>query len=125
MSEEIENTENGESIGRIEVAPEVLITIVRKTVLDIKGVEEMAPIPADVARFFRRAPRHNGVVLQYKNNRLTFDLYLHMDPNVNLRETSRAVQVAVIEAIDKMVGVPVDAVNVHVEDVVYAQGQAA
>ncbi len=85
----------------------------------------MAPIPADVARFFRRAPRHNGVVLQYKNNRLTFDLYLHMDPNVNLRETSRAVQVAVIEAIDKMVGVPVDAVNVHVEDVVYAQGQAA
>lgn len=122
MSEEIENAE---SIGRIEVAPEVLITIVRKTVLDIKGVQEMAPIPADVARFFRRAPRHNGVVLQYKNNRLTFDLYLHMDPNVNLRETSRAVQVAVIEAIDKMVGVPVDAVNVHVEDVVYAQGQAA
>lgn len=125
MSEETDNMENGESIGRIEVAPEVLITIVRKTVLDIKGVQEMAPIPADVARFFRRAPRHNGVVLQYKNNRLTFDLYLHMDPNVNLRETSRAVQVAVIEAIDKMVGVPVDAVNVHVEDVVYAQGQAA
>ena len=125
MSEETENMENGESIGRIEVAPEVLITIVRKTVLDIKGVQEMAPIPADVARFFRRATRHNGVVLQYKNNRLTFDLYLHLDPNVNLRETSRAVQVAVIEAIDKMVGVPVDAVNVHVEDVVYAQGQAA
>lgn len=122
MSEEIENAE---SIGRIEVTPEVLITIVRKTVLDIKGVQEMAPIPADVARFFRRAPRQKGVVLQYKNNRLTFDLYLHMDPNVNLRETSRAVQVAVIEAIDKMVGVPVDAVNVHVEDVVYAQGQAA
>lgn len=125
MSEETENMENGESIGRIEVAPEVLITIVRKTVLDIKGVQEMAPIPADVARFFRRAPRHSGVVLQHKNNHLTFDIYLHMDPNVNLRETSRAVQVAVIEAIDKMVGVPVDAVNVHVEDVVYAQGQAA
>lgn len=117
--------EQTESTGRIEVAPEVLITIVRKVVLDMKGVREMAPVPADVARFFRRSPRHDGIVLHFKDGRLTFDLYLNMDPNVNLRETSRAVQVAVVEAIDKMVGIPVDAVNVHVEDVVYKQGQTA
>ena len=117
--------ESSESIGRIEIAPEVLLTIVRKVVLDMKGVREMASIPADVANFLRRLPRHGGVVLQYKENRLTFDIYLNMDPNVNLRETSRAVQVAVVEAIDKMVGIPVDAVNVHVEDVVYKQGQTA
>lgn len=117
--------EETESIGRIEVAPEVLLTIVRKAVLDIKGVREMASVPAGVAHFFRRSPRHDGVVLRYENKRLNFDLYLYMDPDVNLRETSRAVQLAVIEAIDKMVGVPVDAVNVHVEDVVYTQGQTA
>jgi uncharacterized alkaline shock family protein YloU len=64
-------------------------------------------------------------VLNYKENHLAFDIYLNMDPNVNLRETSRAVQVAVVEAIDKMVGIPVDAVNVHVEDVVYTHGQTA
>jgi uncharacterized alkaline shock family protein YloU len=114
-----------ESIGRIEVAPEVLITIVRKVALDMKGVREMASIPADVAHFLRRSPRNDGVALHYKENRLTFDIYLNMDPNVNLRETSRGVQVAVVEAIDKMVGIPVDAVNVHVEDVVYRQGQTA
>lgn len=118
-------TQQTESIGRIEVAPEVLITIVRKVVLDRKGVREMASVPADMARFFRRPPRHNGIVLQFANGHLTFDIYLNMDPNVNLRETSRAVQVAVVEAIDKMVGIPVDAVNVHVEDVVYNQGQTA
>ncbi len=117
--------EPSKSIGRIEIAPEVLLTIVRKVVLDMKGVREMASIPADVANFLRRSPRHGGVVLHYKENRLTFDIYLNMDPNVNLRETSRAVQVAVVEAIDKMVGIPVDAVNVHVEDVVYKQGQTA
>jgi uncharacterized alkaline shock family protein YloU len=48
-----------------------------------------------------------------------------MAPNVDLRAASRAIQVAVIEAIDKMVGVPVDSVNVHVEDVVYTQDQTA
>jgi uncharacterized alkaline shock family protein YloU len=114
-----------ESIGRIEVAPEVLLTIVRQEVLSIPGVNRMAPIPAEVGHLFRRASRHEGVVLEYADNRLSFDVYVFMDPDVNLRETSQAIQVAVIEAIDKMVGVPVDAVNVHVEDVIYAQGQIA
>ena len=114
-----------ESIGRIEVAPEVLLTIVRQEVLSVEGVNRMAPIPAEVSHLFRRASRQEGVVLDYSDNRLAFDVYVYMEPDVNLRETSRAIQVAVIDAIDKMVGVPVEAVNVHVEDVIYAQGQTA
>ena len=117
--------EETESIGRIEVAPEVLLTIVRQEVLNIRGVQKMAPVPAEVSNLFRRTSRRDGVLLDYGDNRLAFDLYVYMDPEVNLRETSRAIQVAVIEAIDKMVGIPVDAVNVHVEDVIYAQGQTA
>jgi uncharacterized alkaline shock family protein YloU len=117
--------EQQESMGRIEVAPEVLLTIVRKAVLDIRGIRSLAPVPADVGNLFRRSARHEGIALDYREKRLTIDIYLFMDPNVNLRDTSRAVQVAVIEAIDKMVGIPVDAVNVHVEDVVYTQGQTA
>ena len=117
--------ENEESIGRIEVAPEVLLTIVRQEVLSTEGVNRMATIPAEVSHLFRRASRQEGVVLDYSDNRLSFDVYVYMDPDVNLRATSTAIQVAVIEAIDKMVGVPVDAVNVHVEDVIYAQGQIA
>jgi uncharacterized alkaline shock family protein YloU len=117
--------EQEESIGRIEVAPEVLLTIVRQEVLSTEGVNRMASIPAEVSHLFRRASRHEGVVLDYSDNRLSFDVYVYMDPDVNLRETSKAIQVAVIEAMDKMVGVPVGAVNVHVEDVIYAQGQIA
>ena len=117
--------EQQESIGRIEVAPEVLVTIVHQEVLGIRGVRRMAPVPSDVGHLFRRLPRHDGVILDYSDSRLAFDIYVYMEPDINLRETSRAIQVAVVEAIDKMVGVPVDAVNVHVEDVVYAQGQTA
>jgi uncharacterized alkaline shock family protein YloU len=40
-------------------------------------------------------------------------------------ETSQKLQAAVVEAIDKMVGLPVAAVNVHVEDVVYALDETA
>lgn len=117
--------EQQESIGRIEVAPEVLLTIVHQEVLGIKGVNRMASAPAEVGSLFRRSSRYEGVVLDYAENTLNFDVYVFMNPDVNLRETSRAIQVAVIEAIDKMVGVPVESVNVHVEDVIYAQGQTA
>lgn len=113
-----------ESIGRIEIAPEVLLTIARFAVLDVEGVAKLVPAPTEVGHLFRRAPRNDGILLDFTGGQLHFDIYVVMKPNVNVLETSRAVQSAVIEAIDKMVGLPVESVNVHVEDVVYAQGEA-
>jgi len=48
-----------------------------------------------------------------------------MDPHVNIMETSRKLQSAVVEAMNKMIGLEVQSVNIHVEDVVYEQGEAA
>jgi uncharacterized alkaline shock family protein YloU len=48
-----------------------------------------------------------------------------MEPHVNILETSRKLQRAVVEAMDKMVGLAVSSVNIHVDDVVYSQGEAA
>lgn len=121
MSEE----ESKESIGRIEIAPEVLTTIVRYTTLEVDGVNKLAPVPADVVRLFRRAVRDDGILLDYADGLLQFDIYVYMDPHVNMLQTSQQVQASVIEAIDKMVGLPVAAVNVHVEDVVYALDETA
>jgi uncharacterized alkaline shock family protein YloU len=121
MSEE----ETKESIGRIEVAPEVLTTIVRHVTLEVEGVSALAAVPADVGRLFRRAVRQDGILLNYDDGRLQFDIYVFMDPHVNVLEASQQVQAAVVEAIDKMVGLPVAAVNVHVEDVVYSLDETA
>jgi uncharacterized alkaline shock family protein YloU len=117
--------EHRESIGRIEIAPEVLTTIAHYTTLDVEGVNKLAPVPADVSRLFRRAVRHDGILLNYTEGKLLFDIYVFMNPHVNVLETSQKVQAAVVEAIDKMVGIPVDAVNVHVEDVLYALDETA
>lgn len=117
--------EQRESIGRIEIAPEVLITIAQKTTLGVEGVNRMASMPSDMGALFRRAVRQDGVVLDYSDGRLAFDIYVMMDPHVNVRETSRHIQTAVIEAVDKMVGIAVHAVNVHVEDVLYSVDETA
>jgi uncharacterized alkaline shock family protein YloU len=114
-----------QSIGRIEVAPDVLATIAYYAALRVEGVSKMAPIPAEVARLFRRETRHHGVLLDLADHKIKFDIYVIMSPHVNIMETSQRLQTAVIEAIDTMVGIPVNSVNIHVEDVVYAQGEAA
>jgi uncharacterized alkaline shock family protein YloU len=119
------NTQLHESIGRIEVAPDVLAMIAYYAALRVDGVAKMAPIPADVARLFRRDTRHHGVLLDLADDKIKFDIYVIMNPHVNIMETSQRLQTAVIEAIDTMVGIPVNAVNIHVEDVMYAQGEAA
>ena len=129
MSEETLESEQSperESIGRVEVAPGVLTTIAHYATLNVDGVNKMAPAPADVGQLFRRhVARNEGVVLDYSSGNLIFDIYVLMDPHVNVRETSRRLQASIVEAIDKMVGVPVDKVNIHVEDVVYDVGETA
>ncbi|MCA9974159.1 MAG: Asp23/Gls24 family envelope stress response protein, partial [Anaerolineales bacterium] len=87
----------------------------------MEGIQRMAAVPADVARLFRRSIQHDGILLNLSEDKVKFDIYVIMNPNVNIMETSRALQAAVVEAIDTMVGIPVDAVNIHVEDVVYSQ----
>ena len=115
--------EQRESMGRIEIAPEVLLTIARQAILEVEGVRRMAAVPPEPGKLFRRVMRQDGIVLHFEDNRLTFDIYVLMEPGVNIVERSRAAQAAVREAMDKMVGIPVQAVNIHVEDVVYGQGQ--
>lgn len=116
-------SEQKESYGRIEVAPEVLATIAHFAALRVEGVYKMGQIPPDMARVFRRAAKHDGVVLDLTDNKINFNIYVIMEPRVNIMEASRQIQVAVKEAMDTMVGVPVEAVNVHVEDVLYQQGE--
>ncbi|MCA9981090.1 MAG: Asp23/Gls24 family envelope stress response protein [Anaerolineales bacterium] len=111
-----------QSLGRIEVAPEVITTIARFVIRDIEGVTRMGTPPSGL---WRRATRHEGVVLQYEDGRLVFDIYVLMNPHSNMVETSRQLQAAIVEAMDYMVGIPVETVNIHVEDVTYKQDEVA
>ncbi|MEM7113123.1 MAG: Asp23/Gls24 family envelope stress response protein [Chloroflexota bacterium] len=107
-----------ESIGRIEVAPEVLATIAHFATMKVEGVAKMASVPSDVARLLRRGTRQDGLILDLANDEVKFDIYVIMERDVSLLDVSRKVQTAVKEAMDTMVGIPVAAINVHVEDVV-------
>lgn len=111
--------ESGSEIGRIEVVPEILLAIAERNTLRTEGVVRMADIPTGVGRFHSRRLRNENILLSIDDEVVSFEIFVIMDANVNLMDTSRNVQAAIVEGVNNMVGLPVDAVNVHVEDVSY------
>ncbi|HMZ07749.1 MAG TPA: Asp23/Gls24 family envelope stress response protein [Anaerolineales bacterium] len=113
-----------ETQGKTTVSPEVLTTIARLSALEVPGVSRLAPIPGGVNRLFRRGTG-DGVRIEAKDNLVNADLYLILKDNVNIREVSRNIQQNVTRAIQEMVGFDVGEVNIHIEDIDFAEADEA
>ena len=111
-------TEESPRHGRTTIAPDVLLTIAKLSALGVPGVAHMSPVPGGVNRLFRRGVG-DGVRIEVKDQSVAVDLYLVVKHDVNVQETSRAVQAEAARAIHEMVGMEVLAVNVYIEDVEY------
>ncbi|MBN1119860.1 MAG: Asp23/Gls24 family envelope stress response protein [Anaerolineae bacterium] len=104
----------------ITIAPSVLIAIVKHAAELVDGISTMAEIPVNVGRIFRGNSMGSGVVLDIDDQQVVVDMYVIVKPDVNMGEVSRTVQDNVRRAIQELVGMDVDAVNVHIADVDYA-----
>ena len=103
--------------GSVTVEPEVLETIARQAVLEVPGVVRIAE--KDVDRLLGLTGK--SVVVTVHDGRVRVELHVIAGPNISLLRLGQAVQYEVTRAVQQMIGMPVDAVNVHVEDVVYPQ----
>jgi len=102
--------------GKTTIAPEVLVTIVRLTVLSVPGVSQLATNPGEVERWFSKNISE-GIRVTVENNLVYADIYVILKPDHNVREISRNIQAKVDRAISEMVGMEVGRVNIHVEDI--------
>lgn len=106
----------------VTIAPGVLLTIVRRAVLDVGGVVRMGSTPGGVDRWlFRRVPAANGVQLLVEEGTVTAHIYVVADASENLREMSVQIQKSVERSIRELLGMKVESVNVHIEDVSFTQ----
>lgn len=104
--------------GRTTIAPEVLVSIIKLTVLSVPGVSRLAPIPGRVNRILKREAIE-GVEIAVENNTVYADVYVIFLRDMNVRDVSRSIQHLVARAVQEMVGMEVGKVNVHVEDIDY------
>jgi uncharacterized alkaline shock family protein YloU len=114
---------DNESSGKTTLAPDVLLTIARMAALGVEGVARMAPVAGGFDRLFRRGA-NDGMQVTIEDGVVYVELYLIMKTDVNIREISRNVQKQVARAVSEMVGMEVGHVNVHIEDIDYAEAEA-
>ena len=114
-----------ESQDTITIAPSVLISIARYAAAEVNGVAGTGVIPIDVMRVLKGSPMGSGVVLDVDGQKVAIDIYLHLVPNVNIREVCRTVQESIQRAIKELVGMEVTSINAHVEDVEFPANLAS
>jgi uncharacterized alkaline shock family protein YloU len=111
--------------GKVTIAPEVLVTIAQLTTLEIPQVYKMSTDwTRDVNRFFGNMHVEDGVQVWVEDSQVSVDLYIIVEHEANMLQLGRRIQTEVTRAIEDMVGMEVQQVNVHFEDVHYPQIQS-
>jgi uncharacterized alkaline shock family protein YloU len=100
------------SLGKITIAPEVLVTTARLTALAVPGVSRLAS-PPGVGRLLP----NEGVRVKIVDDKVYVKVYVMTDPGVNMLAVGRKIRAEITRALQDMVGVEVKAVDVHIEDV--------
>jgi uncharacterized alkaline shock family protein YloU len=105
--------EDAPTIGKITIDSSVLQTIARLTTLAVPGVVRLTPA-AGVPRLLGL---EDGVRVIVHDGAVRVDLTVVAESQCNLLALGRQIQSEVARAIQDMVNMPVESVNVHIENV--------
>jgi uncharacterized alkaline shock family protein YloU len=107
------------SLGKINIAEEVIATIAGGAALECQGLVGMASrkIKDGFADLLRRENLARGVVVTIEENEVSIDLYIIVGYGIDISATAAAVMASVRQAIEKYTGFSVNKVNVYVQGV--------
>ena len=103
-------------LGRITIANEVVAQIVGHTAAECYGVVGMSA-RGRVGRLLSRDRLRQGIVVGGDGDGLRIDLYVVVEYGLNLAEVAATVRSRVAYEVERLTGLPVAAVEVHIRDV--------
>lgn len=103
--------------GRVEVTPGAIASIVSQVVLTCYGVVGMASraLTDGLVEILQGDSSRRGVEVHVVDDRIVIDLYVVLEYGMRIVAVAENVKSAVKFAVERQVGVPVEAVNVHVQ----------
>jgi len=109
-------------LGRITVAPEAIAQIVGRVAAECYGVVGMslrAPVPARerVTRLLPKGKPTRGIVVRNVDGAVALDLYVVVAYGLNLAEVAATVRSRVTYEVERLTGLEVASVDVHIQDV--------
>lgn len=104
------------NLGRVEISPQAIASIVGQAVLSTYGVVGIAPknFGHTIANFFKRDARH-GLDVRIKDEQILVDVHIIVEYGTRISSVANSVMNLVKFTVEKSVGVPVAQVNVHVQ----------
>ena len=105
--------------GKLHVAHEVLADMVGHAALECYGVVGMGtPSTADgIAKILPTSRLRRGITLQETDEGVHVDLYVVIEYGININAVSQNLVDAVSFALKEVARVPVEGIEVHVQDV--------
>ena len=107
----------GDQLGRVRIARRVLRTVAREATLSVPGVARLADAASAWADFLGRPHPRGGVAVAVRADGIGIDLYLVVEPGMNMVTVGEAVQEGVATAIEHILGLRVSEINVYIRDV--------
>jgi uncharacterized alkaline shock family protein YloU len=107
-------------LGRIAISPEAVAQVVARVVAECYGVVGMrAPGPARerVTRLLPRSRMTRGIVVRNLDDAIALDLYVVVEYGLNLAEVAATVRSRVVYELERLTGIRVGSVDVHIQDV--------
>ncbi|MDR2833235.1 MAG: Asp23/Gls24 family envelope stress response protein [Streptococcaceae bacterium] len=106
--------------GSIEIANEVIATVVGGATTDIYGIVGMASrkqLKDNLNVLLRKEDYSKGVVVRHEGNDITVEVYTIVSYGTKISEVSRNVQERVKYALESQLSIVADSVNVFVQGV--------
>jgi uncharacterized alkaline shock family protein YloU len=105
------------NLGAVRIARRVLRTVVEEAALSVRGVARLAMNVSQWPHLIGRSLPIHGVALVVRDDVVSVDLYLIAQPDVNLVAVGVAVQEAVGQSVDHILGMHASEINVYIQDV--------
>jgi uncharacterized alkaline shock family protein YloU len=102
-------------LGRITISSEAIAQIVAETALECYGV--VATKGSLRGRLARARGRPRGVEIRREGDEVTVHLHVVVEYGLNLAEVASSIRNRVAYEVERLTGLPVRAVEVHVDDV--------
>jgi uncharacterized alkaline shock family protein YloU len=115
-----------ETLGQVDISPTAIATIASHSVNQSYGVVGMASknIVDGIARLLTR-DSHRGIDVTMDNNEIVIDVYVIIEHGVRIRAVAESIQHTTKFNVEKVLGLPVRAVNVFVQGLRLSSGDGA
>ncbi len=105
-------------LGKVEIHPTAIASLASQAVLECYGVVGMATkdLARGIVEILQPSSHRRGVDVKIDNQQIEIDLFVVVEYGTPIATVAGNIQSVVKYTVEKSLGVPVTAVNVHVQD---------